>query len=481
MRKLLLSALVLFASISTGDAQALSSEELKTRLLRSRAVEAAIWGMPAVNYDLMLQEMQSKTAGKVNQFIYWGRPLDWKNQTLTPNPDTLYFMSFFDTRDVGPIVVEIPPADANGSLNANFVNVWQLPLEDAGRLGVDKGKGIKFLILPPGYSGSIPDGYAPLRPGSLGSYVLLRSNLVSHDDKDIAKSAAYAKQVKVYPLSQAANPPPTVFTDVEDVLFDSTIRYDVSFFEHLNRIVQSEPWLDRDRAMIDQLRSLGIEKGKPFTPDETTRQALAAGIREAQLLLAAEYDAGMPPFYEGTHWTYPGQPDFIKAVGQGLSDPNSYPVDQRGLTYTYAYIGIKRMGTGQFYLINIKDKNGDSYDGAKTYRLRVPPDVPVDQYWSLTAYDRETHALIKNVDRASRASNSADVQKNADGSIDIYVGSEAPPGQQANWIPTDPAHRFELMFRVYGPKSEFFEKKWRLPDVESVEAAALGAGTGEGK
>ncbi len=96
------------------------------------------------------------------------------------------------------------------------------------------------------------------------------------------------------------------------MLFDSTIRYDGSFFEHLNRIVQSEPWLDRDRAMIDQLRSLGIEKGKPFASDGTTQQALGAGIREAQLLLAAQYDAGMPPFYEGTHWTYPGHPDFIK-------------------------------------------------------------------------------------------------------------------------------------------------------------------------
>ncbi len=480
MKKLLLSMLALVFSVSVGQAQTLSPDELKARQIRSRAVEAAIWGMPAVNYDLMLQEMLGKTAGKVNQFIYWGRPLGWKNQTLTPNPDTLYFMSFFDTRDVGPIVIEIPPADANGSLNANFVNVWQLPLEDAGRLGVDKGKGIKFLILPPGYAESIPDGYAPLRPDSFGSYVLLRSNLRSHGADDVTQSAAYAKQVKVYPLSQASNPPPTVFTDVADVLFDSTIQYDESFYDHLNRIVQSEPWLDRDRAMIDQLRSLGIQKGKAFTPDETTRLALAAGIRDAQLLLAAQYDAGMPPFYEGTHWTYPGHPDFIKAIGEGLSDPNSYPVDQRGLTYTYAYIGIKRMGAGQFYLINIKDKNGDSYDGSKTYRLRVPPNVPVDQYWSLTAYDRETHALIKNVDRASRASNSAEVQKNADGSIDVYVGSEPPPGQQANWIPTDPARRFELMFRLYGPKPEFFEKKWRLPDVESVESAALGAGTGEG-
>jgi hypothetical protein len=94
--------------------------------------------------------------------------------------------------------------------------------------------------------------------------MLFRANLKSHSDADVQASITYGKRMKVYPLAQAANPPATVFTDVKDILFDSTIRYDRSFFEHLNWIVQDEPWLDRDRAMIDQLKSLGIEKGKPF-------------------------------------------------------------------------------------------------------------------------------------------------------------------------------------------------------------------------
>lgn len=94
--------------------------------------------------------------------------------------------------------------------------------------------------------------------------------------------------------------------------------------------------------------------------------------------------------------------------------------------------------------------------------------MPIEQYWSLTAYDRDTHALIKNVDRASRASNAAEVKKNADGSVDLYIGAKAPAGQESNWIPTDPSRQFELMFRLYGPKKEFFEKTWALPDVERV-------------
>ena len=471
MSKVIFAALVLVLTTASANAQSSSVED---RLVHSRAVEAIIWGMPAVNYDLMLQEMLTKTPGKVNQVIYWGKALDWRNQTLTPNPDTLYLMAFYNTKDVGPIVIEIPPADANGSLNANTVNIWQAPLEDAGLLGVDKGAGVKLLILPPGYKDPVPAGYETLRPDTWGSYSLFRSNLKSHDDADVAKSIAYAKQIKVYPLSLASNPPATVFTDVKDVLFDSTIRYDDSFFTHLDRIVQSEPWLDRDRAMIDQLRSIGIEKGKPFAPDAATKQALADGITEAHAWMAAKYDGGLPPFFAGTHWTYPAHPDMLKAAAENFDNPDAYPVDWRGIVYHYAYIGIKRLGAGQFYLINIKDRNGESYDGAKSYRLHVPPNVPIEQYWSLTAYDRETHALIKNVDRASRASNSAEVRKNADGSVDLYVAPKAPGGQEANWIPTDPARRFELMFRFYGPKKEFFEKVWALPDVEKVAGETVG-------
>ena len=436
-----------------------------------RAVDAVIWGMPVVNYDRMLQEMLTRTAGRVNEVIYWGKPLDWHNQTLTPNPDTLYFMTFLNTREVGPIVIEIPPADRNGSLNGNFVNVWQVPLEDAGLLGLDKGAGLKLLMLPPDYKEKPPEGYTPLQPGTWGSYGLIRSNLQSRAEGDVAKSVAYARQVKVYPLSQAARPPETKFTDVGAVDFDGTIRYDASFFEHLNRVVQAEPWLARDRVMIDHLKTIGIEKGQPFGPNEDRRRVLASAARQAHDELAARYDKGLPAFYEGTHWTFPAPPALIAAAQAGFEAPDDYPVDDRGLAYHYAYIGIKRLGAVQFYMINIKDGAGRNYDGGKTYRLHVPPDVPVEQYWSVTAYDRETHALIRNMPRASRASNAAEVQKNADGSVDVYFGPRPPAGQESNWVPTDPERKFELMFRAYGPTKAFFEKRpWKLADVEEIPA-----------
>ena len=236
MKKAVLAVLALFWAVSSSaNAQNLSAEDLARRAIERRAVEAVIWGMAAVNYDLMLQEMLSKTSAKVGQVVYWGRPLDWHNQTLTPNPDALYFMAFFNTKD-GPVVLDLPAAEAGGSFNGNVVTTWQMPLEDAGLLGVDKGAGVKFLILPPGYTGPKPDGYVALQSDTLGGYMLFRANLDSHSDADVAKSIAYGKTMKVYPLAQAANPPATVFVDAKDVTFDSTIRYDASFFQHLDRI-----------------------------------------------------------------------------------------------------------------------------------------------------------------------------------------------------------------------------------------------------
>src|SRR5262245_49369220 len=222
---------VTMAAISGARSQNFSLEEFTRRSIERRAVEAVIWGMPAVNTELMLQEMVTKTSGKVNQFIYWGRPLDWRNQTLTPNPDAIYFMAFFNTKEVGPIVIDVPPKDAKASLNGNIVTVWQTSLEDVGLLGLDRGAGGKSLILPPGYRDTLPDGYTLLRSDTYGGYALLRSNLNSHSDADVAAAVAYGKRAKIYPLSATANPPETVFTDAKDVEYDSTIRYGLGFFQ----------------------------------------------------------------------------------------------------------------------------------------------------------------------------------------------------------------------------------------------------------
>ena len=170
----LLLATIGFAA--TPQAQTASSDEITNRVIEGRAIEAVIWGIPAVNYDLMLQAMIGSAKGKPNQIVFWSRLLDWKNQTLTPNPDVIYLMPFFDTKDAGPMVLEIPPAD-DGVLNGTIIDAWQVPLEDVGPAGVDKGKGGKYLILPPNHSAPVPDGYIPLPSMTYQGYALLRSIL----------------------------------------------------------------------------------------------------------------------------------------------------------------------------------------------------------------------------------------------------------------------------------------------------------------
>ena len=268
----------------------------------------------------------------------------------------------------------------------------------------------------------------------------MRSSLASHAEADVAAAVAYGKRLKLYPLRQAAHPPPTRFTDVADAVFDATIPYDLRFFQTLDRVVQREAWLQRDRVMIDQLRTLGIEKGKPFQPDARMQALLNAGAAEAHVWLEQQYSPGFPPFYPGSHWGPPAVPVLVEAAQTGYASPDSYPVDQRGLTYVIGFTGIKRLGTAQFYLMANRDRSGAELDGARTYRLRVPADVPVRRYWSVTVYDRATHALIRNLAYSSRASQNA--TKNADGTVDVFFGPKAPAGKEANWVPTSPAGGF---------------------------------------
>jgi hypothetical protein len=463
--KTILTLTFLLSTAMAAQAQNYSAEELHRRAVERRAVEAVIWGMPAVNYERMLQAAVANGA-RLNQVVYWSRPVNWKNQTLTPNPDTIYLNPFYDTSN-GPVVVEIPPADAEHVIVGSFDVSWQNALADVGPAGEDKGKGAKFLILPPGYKEKAPEGYIALASETYRGFVILRSNFKSRSDADIKAAVDHGKRVKIYPLGGA--PDSTVFVDAYDKSFDATIPYDATFFELLDRFMQAEPWLTRDKVMIDSLKTLGIEKGKPYQPDAKTKEILDKAVLEARAVIALKYESGfVPAFYEGTRWSIPVPPETRDGLGNMFADPNQYGLDGRAVMYHMAYFSPKVFGGGQFYLMNVSDRAGKALEGGRTYRLTVPANAPIGQYWSVTAYDRETHALIKGVSRPSLASNDSAVQKNADGSTDVYFGPRAPAGKESNWVPTDRKGQFELLFRLYGPKKELFEKTWKLPDVEEV-------------
>ncbi|RDH76162.1 DUF1254 domain-containing protein [Mycolicibacterium moriokaense] len=442
--------------------------EIADRALHRRAVEALIWGMPAVNFELMRRQMV-RLGGAANQVVFWSRPVGWKNQTLTPNPDTIYFMPFFDTTDVGPVVLEIPPADT-GSIVGSIDDCWQVAIEDVGPAGADRGAGARYLIVPPDYSEPLPDGYLARTSPTHKSYALLRSTYRSAADADVDAAVCYGKRIRVYPLSAAADPPETTFIDADDALFDATIPYDARFFDALNSVVQSEPWLVRDKAVIDKLKCIGIEKGRPFAPGDKARRIFTLAAHEAHSWLTYRLETAYlpPPYFDGGHWHVPAAAEVVDGLATNFAAPDEYPVDDRAVTYAMGYFSAKHLGSGQFYLMAFKDAKGNKLDGGTSYRLRVPASAPVHQYWSATAYDGMTHALIRNTTCSSRASTSPDLATNADGSVDIYFGPVAPDGEASNWIPTKACNAFEVIFRFYGPDQALFDKTWKLPDIQRL-------------
>ena len=451
----------------TEKTDTLRAADLFERAIHRRAVESVIWGMPGVNGDLMFQAFRN-IGGDFNQVCYWSGLLNWKNQTLTPNPGVIYLMPFFNTKDVGPMVLEVPPAGDEGSITGNINDFWQCALEDVGPAGVDAGKGGKCLILPPGYKDKVPDGYFPLFSEHFQGFALVRCVLKSGSDEDIAKAVAYGKKIKLYPLSQAANPPETIFIDALGKMFDATITYDLRFFESLDRLVQVEPWLQRDRAYIDALEYIGIKKGQPFAPDEKRKALLQSGIDEARAWLDAMFETVFPRFYPNRQWFFPALEGLAKGNSTFYSDPNEFPIGARAVSYSMGFIGIKRLGGGQYYLYSIHDKEGKPLESTAAYHLAVPPNVPVKQFWSVTLYDRTTHALIREAKNCSVSSQSPDLQTNSDGSVDLYFGPTAPAGKESNWIDTGPSRNFEVLFRLYAPTKPLFEKTWSLPDIEKA-------------
>ncbi|MFC7675712.1 DUF1214 domain-containing protein [Mycolicibacterium sp. GCM10028919] len=442
----------------------LTPNELRQRSSYRRAVEAFIWGIPAVNFEMMYDALVRDARGGPNQIVYWSRLLDGKNQTLTPNPDAIYLMAFYDTTD-GPVVLEIPAA-GDGSITGSIDDAWQCAIEDVGPAGIDAGAGGKCLILPPDHLDDVPDGYLPMRSATRSGYALLRSNLRSGADADVEAAVAYGKKVRLYPLAEAERNPSTTFVDAADVVFDAKIPYDHTFFHALDRRIQAEPWLPRDKAMIDFCASFGIVKGQPFTPDETTTAMLDDAMHEVRAWLDDRYVRSYAAsFYDDARWALPASPALIEASTTNYGNPNTYPIDDRAMSYSMAFFSAKRLGTGQFYLMTIADELGDPLDGATTYRLHIPARVPVSLYWSVTAYDRHTHTLIRDVPWASRSSHTPGLTEHDDGSIDVVFGPTAPRDAVDNWVPTRSGEPFELLFRFYGPLEPLFDKTWRLPDV----------------
>src|SRR5262245_6298615 len=171
-----------------------------------------------------------------------------------------------------------------------------------------QGEGGKYLVLPPAYKDEVPAGYIPVRPNTYNTYTLVRSILKSNSEEDVSKGNGLVRQIKLYPLSRAANPPEQRFVDMTDILYEGLAPYDASFYTSLARMLNEEPVQPRDLEMMGMLLPLGIEKDKDFKPDAETVTLLDKAAAEAQAWLMHKATTDVTPWWRDSQWVVPSPP-----------------------------------------------------------------------------------------------------------------------------------------------------------------------------
>jgi len=440
---------------------------------RARAVQMYITMMPAVSTYSLRQGSKDVGMGEAHQVVLWEQLGDSKSQVLTYNNTSLYTWSFLDLEKDGPTVIELPP-DQLGILDDGNMRY----LSDMGAAGPDKGKGGKYLVLPPGYKGDVPDGYFVVKSTSYVVWNFMRGYVRGSvtNPADVKKAADNIKNnLKVYPLAKKDNPPKMAFKNMTGVYYNTIPPNDFSYFERLNEIIQKEPISFIDPEIRGLIAGLGIVKGKPFNPDERMKKLLTEAVDIGNAYARANTVYPRDPghyFYPETdsEWVmaFPEKDAFFLKDGIRRIDARLW-MHYNAVCVTPAMAGIKP-GVGSDYGIAGLDSKHQPLDGANTYKLHLPPNVPVKDNWSVTIYDPQTRSMLQtDQPNAGVNSLSGELKANKDGSYDIYFAPKAPKGKESNWIQTVPKKSWFIILRMYGPLEPWLDKTWRPSELELVK------------
>jgi len=440
-----------------------------------------------------------------NSVVIFSELMDAKSLFLTANADTIYYMSLVDLTK-GPMVIEQPPMGL-GTIN----DMWFSWVVDVGFPGPDRGEGGKYLIVPPGYDGPLPDGgYFVAKARTNRVLYATRANLVNNDPKPAVENIK--KHLKIYPYKPggfgtsiatalegkvrlAGNPPvpETRFVEASGKVFNTVPPSDVGFFEMINENVQQEPATSYDVELSGQLAAIGIVKGQPFKPDARMKRILADAAavgNAAGRVLNWRYVASHPDWavYPGSMWgnmlwegganfeTPP--PQFKDGMFKPLPPTGARTLDSRTAFY-YGYtldspgMIMRIPDVGSQYLMGFLDAAGTPFDGAKTYKVTLPKGIPARAFWSFTVYDNQSRSMLDTPQRYPRAGSqsypSPAAEASADGSTTIYFGPTQPSGvKRGNWIQTVPGKGWFTILRLYSPLPSFFDKSWRPSEIEVV-------------
>jgi hypothetical protein len=448
--------------------------KLKDELTFQRAVQTYIWALPALNMYAMKTGSEKAFGAGYNVLPIWKDRLNAKTLVTTPNSDVIYAMGYLDLKQDGPIVIEVPPG-----LQGILDDFFQRPIcseteiegrqwcGDVGLPGPDRGKGGKYLVLPPDFKGQVPAGYFPFRSRTYNVFVFWRGFF--KDPKQLAEPVAVMERTRIYPLGQEATAKPMQFPNASKTPANMLFPTDGAAFDLLARFFSTEYADPADMEMRGMLAALGIVEGKPFEPDANTRRLLDLGARTAARIghVVSYTPQTIVPdgtWYPNRRWlnVFPGNATFTAATFNYI--------DPRTGFFTNAYsaspgMAVNMENVGAKYPATFVDSKGEFLDGGKTYALHLPKDIPAALFWSVTIYDSLTASGVDNGQPFPSINTMDKPAKNADGSIDIRFGPDSP-GAGKNWLRTLPGKGFFVILRLYGPTKAFFDKQWVPGDME---------------
>jgi hypothetical protein len=485
MRNILAVTLVWGLAVTSADAQqraetvdtrigkldfelGLPTEKTVTKLFDEldfqRAVQCYIWALPIVGMEQLINVSQANSGAQDGEVTI---AEGYRNVSayLTVNATTPYVFGALDLAKNGPTVLAVPP----GLIAGSVVDMWQRATTDIGVTGPDRGRGAKFLLVGPGQQVPDADGYLVVHSPTFRTVFFFRAL-----DPDPVKANSLKTGVQVYPFAQREHPAPTryITPSPSNPVTQSYQPRGLEYWKVLSQALANETVEDRDRFFMAILKPLGMEPGKPFAPDERQIKLLTEATIVGEAMAKAN---AFDKRFAGARYRPDANWDYVIMVDPRQDLPGFSQLDERA-AYTYEAVLMsqamvtKTPGLGQTYLASYRDSNGAPFDGASTYRLHVPPNPPAKQFWSVTLYDLNTRSLIQNKEQlADRSSRQPDLLNNADGSVDLYFSPTAPKGFEKNWIPTVPGQAWFTYLRLYAPTEAYFEKTWKLPDIEKVQ------------
>jgi len=445
-----------------------TAEKVYNYLDTARAADAFLKGMPGCSLLALIEGAHSIGAVEVNEVAIFDKLMDAESLFLTGNTATVYAVPDLDLKRDGPTVVEVP----DGLLGA-VNDAWFRFVNNLTTAG-------KYLYLPPGYTGPVPDGFVVYRPKTYRVWVFLRSSVKNGDVEGAA--SLVENNVKVYPLAKVDNPPEMKFVSASGKAFNTIHPNNSEFYHHLDKIIQYETLEMLDAETRGLFASIGIEKGKAFAPDMRMKKLLADGSAIGN---AASRSIVWYPRYAKNMKGTRIYPDTDSNWIMAFTARNVFFNGENGQTmntdarvmYHYPYTAVTpamaapRLGKGSDYAITYLDTNDQPFDGAQTYKLNIPANPPAKDFWSITVYDTQTRSMLQNKQRyPSVGGNTEGLNKNSDGSFTISFGPEVPTEYKENWVETIPGKSWFVILRIYGPLKPWIEQTWRPGEIISLEA-----------